>query len=164
MHARFFRNAVFTLGLAAVIAGPAGARPHATPTPEPTPAPVADPAVTKIARQQFVAWQAGTINKSLYAPEVLTKLTDAKVNDVARALAALGPLTDTTFIAPFEAADIPANARGYIYQMHCTAGNIYLWMILDADGKIATIFFKDKLDIETIERPGTPEPASPQPS
>ena len=81
-----------------------------------------------------------------------------------RALAALGPLTDTTFIGPFEAADIPPNARGYIYQMHCTAGNIYLWMILDADGKIATIFFKDKLDIETIERPGTPEPASPQPS
>ena len=48
--------------------------------------------------------------------------------------------------------------------MRCENGSIYLWIIIDADGKIATIFFKDKLDIETIERPGTPPPASPQPT
>jgi hypothetical protein len=163
MHARFIRTALLTLGIAAALAASAGARPKATPTPAPTPTPVADPAVTKVARQQFVAWQAGSINKALYAPEIVPKLTDAKINDVARALAALGPLTDTAFIGPFSANDIPPNAHGYIYQMHCADGSIYLWLILDADGKIATIFFKDKLDIETIERPGTPAPASSPP-
>ena len=34
--------------------------------------------------------------------------------------------------------DFPAGASGYIYQMRCTQGNVYLWLALDADGKIAT--------------------------
>ncbi len=163
MHAGTIRNAFVTLGITVALAGPAGARPHPTPTPEPTPTPVADPAVTKLVRQQFVAWQAGSINKALYAPALLPKLTDAKINDVARALAALGPLNDTIFVGPFAAADIPPDAHGYIYQMRCENGSIYLWLILDSGGKIATIFYKDKLEVETIERPGTPAPASPQP-
>ncbi|MGA8535663.1 MAG: hypothetical protein WB615_16260 [Candidatus Tumulicola sp.] len=163
MHARCFRHAIVALVLAGTLAAPALGRPSATPTPAPTPTPVADPSVTKIARQQFVAWQAGNVNRALYAPEVVAKLTDAKINDVAHALSALGPLTDTVFIGPFSAADIPPDAHGYIYQMRCSDGNIYLWMILDASGKIATVFFKDKLDVETIERPGAAGPASPQP-
>mgnify|MGYP001420755028 CR=1 FL=1 len=143
---------------AIALSAPVAARPSATPTPAPTPAPVADPAVTKVARQQFVAWQAANINKALYAPQVIPKLTDAKVNDVAHVLAALGPLDDTAFVAPFSAEDIPPDAHGYIYQMRCANGNIYMWMILDGDGKIATVFFKDKLDVETIERPAAPSP------
>lgn len=138
------------------------ARPSATPTPAPTSTPVADPAVTKVARQQFVAWQAGSINKTLYAPEVSAKLTDAKITEVSNALSGLGPLTDTVYVGPFSAADIPAGARGYIYQMRCSNGNIYLWLILDADAKIATIFFKDKLDVDTIENPASqPNPPPP---
>ncbi|MBV8116955.1 MAG: hypothetical protein JOZ01_03195 [Candidatus Eremiobacteraeota bacterium] len=162
MNACWLRNLVLVLALAAGTV-PAGARPSATPTPAPTATPVADPVVTKIARQQFVAWQAGSINKSLYAPQVVPKLTDAKVNDVAHALSGLGPLVDTAFIGPFSAADIPPDARGYIYQMRCTDGNVYLWMIIDGSGKIATIFFRNTLDVDTIERPGTPAPASPRP-
>lgn len=140
----------------------AQARPSATPTPAPTPTPAADPAVTKVARQQFVAWQAGSINKTLYAPQVLAKLTDAKIAEVSHALGGLGPLTDTVYVGPFSATDIPPGAHGYIYQMRCSNGNIYLWLILDADAKIATIFFKDKLDVETIENPASqPNPPPP---
>ncbi|HZP66367.1 MAG TPA: hypothetical protein VFB32_08655 [Rudaea sp.] len=157
------RYAVAVLTIVAGLTLPAGARPSPTPTPAPTPAPVADPLVTKIARQQFVAWQAGSINKRLYAPEVVPKLTDDKINDVARALSALGPLTDMTFVGPFSAADIPSGSEGYIYQMHCQEGNIYMWMILDSDGKIATVFFKDKLDVETLERPASEPPPSARP-
>lgn len=158
----FFRVAVLAGAGVWLAATAAQARPSATPTPAPTPAPVADPAVTKVARQQFVAWQAGSINKSLYAPEVVGKLTDAKIADVSHALGALGPLTDTVYIGPFSAADIPAGSHGYIYQMRCASGNIYLWLILDGDAKIATIFFKDKLDVETIENPGSqPNPPPP---
>lgn len=162
-----FPIAAFVRTVALAAAGvwllPAGAqaRPSATPTPAPTPTPVADPAVTKVARQQFVAWQAGSINRSLYAPQVLPKLTDAKIADVSHALGGLGPLTDTVYIGPFSAVDIPAGAHGYIYQMRCASGNIYLWLILDADAKIATIFFKDKLDVETIENPGSQPDAQP---
>ncbi|HEY1429273.1 MAG TPA: hypothetical protein VGF18_06850 [Candidatus Tumulicola sp.] len=140
----------------AALAVPALAAARPTPTPAPTPAPVADPAITKIAKQQFVAWQAGSVNQALYAPEVLAKLTQDKVDQTAKALSGLGPLTDTVYIGPFSAPDIPPDAKGYIYQMRCSEGNVYLWLILNTNGKIATIFFKDKLDVETVERPGAP--------
>jgi len=138
---------------------PGFARPHATPTPSPSPTPIADPVITKLARQQFVQWQAGTINKSLYAQQVLDKLTDAKIADTSTALGQLGALMDVVFIGPWIAPDFPPGARGYAYQMRCTSGNIYLWLALDAQGKIATILFKNRLDVETV----TPAP-SPSPS
>lgn len=143
----------------AVQTAPAQASSRPTPTPAPTPTPVADPAITRLARQQFVAWQAGNVNRSLYSPAVIPKLTDAKVSDVSHALGALGPLTNTVFMGPFAAEDIPPDAHGYIYQMQCAEGAIYQWMIVDGQGKIATIFFKDKLDVETLV--GTPAPNPP---
>lgn len=128
------------------------ARPH--PTPSPSPTPVADPEITKLARQQFVAWQAGEINQHLYAQQVLDKLNDAKIADTSKALGQLGALTDTVFIGPWVDPSFPVGARGYIYQMQCVEGNIYLWLALDPQGKIATIFFKNRLDTETV----TPSP------
>jgi hypothetical protein len=137
----------------------AGARPKATPTPVPTPTPVADPGITKLVVQQFVAWQAGNVNKTLYAPAVLSKLTDDKINQVSHALGTLGALTGTVYIGPFSAQDVPADAHGYIYQMQCREGNVYLWMIIDGQGKIATIFFKDRLDTEEVEVPASAAPS-----
>jgi hypothetical protein len=131
------------------------ARPHSTPTPSPSPAPIADPAITKLARQQFVSWQAGIVNQHLYAAQVTEKLSDEKVADTSRALGQLGALTDAVYIGPWIDRSFPPGARGYIYQMQCQSGNIYLWLALDSKGKIATIFFKNRLDIETI----TPAPS-----
>jgi hypothetical protein len=128
------------------------ARPH--PTPSPSPTPVADPEITKLARQQFVAWQAGDINQHLYAQQVLDKLNDTKIADTSKALGQLGALTDTVFVGPWVDPSFPVGARGYIYQMRCVEGNIYLWLALDPQGKIATIFFKNRLDTETV----TPSP------
>ncbi|HVN69921.1 MAG TPA: hypothetical protein VMU38_09785 [Candidatus Binatia bacterium] len=147
--------------LAVLAPAPGSARPHATPTPSPTPAPVADPAVTKIARTQFVQWQAGTVNKSLYADKVLPQLTDQKIADTSKALGELGALTDTTYIGRWINPEFPPGATGYIYQMHCISGNIYLWLALDAEGKIATIFFKSRLDVETITPAPSATPAEP---
>jgi hypothetical protein len=149
--------------LALLVCGAAQARPAPTPTASPTPTPVADPAVTKIVRQQFVAWQAGSVNKASYSPQLRGKLTDAMIDDVSHKLAALGPLTDTVFVGPFFANDLPSDAHGYIYQMMCQSGNVYLFTVLDAEGKIATIYFKDKLTTETVEVPATAVP-SPEPS
>ncbi len=137
---------------------PSAARPHSTPTPQPTPSPIADPAITKLARQQFVQWQAGAINKSLYAQQVLDKVDDAKIADTSKALGQLGALIDVVYIGPWVAPDFPAGARGYIYQMRCTSGNIYLWLALDAQGKIATILFKNRFDVETVTPAPSPSP------
>lgn len=147
-------------GLLVGLSSPAGARPHPTPTPSPTAAPSADPAITNVARHQFVAWQAGVINKTLYASQVLAQLTDAKIAQTSQALAQLGALTDVVYMGRWVNPDFPTGASGYIYQMRCTQGNVYLWLALDAEGKIATIFFKNRLDVETV----TPAPsASPSP-
>jgi hypothetical protein len=157
----FIRWAFAAIAAVALITGPAMARPHATPTPAPTPTPVADPAITQIARQQFVAWQAGTVHKNLYDAEVQAKLTDEKINDTSHALGGLGALTDTVFIGPFVSADLPPGAHGYIYHMICTAGAVYLWMIVDATGKIATIYFHDRLDVDTFTASPSPPPPTP---
>jgi hypothetical protein len=143
--------------LALLVAGPATgvARSHATPAPTPTP--VADPAITKIARQQFVQWQAGTVNKSLYAPEVVAKLTDEKIADTARALGQLGALTDMVYVGRWINPEMPT-LSGYIYQMRCTEGNVYLWLELQPDGKIASIVFKNRLDVENVTPGPSPTP------
>lgn len=104
-----------------------------------------------------MAWQAGIINEHLYSSQVLAKLSDAKIADTSKALGQLGALTDVVFIGPWVDASFPAGARGYIYQMRCVEGNVYLWLALDPSGKIATIFFKNRLDVETI----TPTPTPP---
>ena len=147
---------------ALLICGIALARSHAAPTPSPSPSPtpVADPAVTKLMRAQFVSLQAGTINKSLYAAGAQSKLTPAMIDDLSRKLAVLGPLTDMVYLGPFMTNDIPADAHGYIYQMVCREGNVYLLTILDAQGKIATIYFKDKLTTEDVEVPAGASPAA----
>jgi hypothetical protein len=133
---------------------PSWGRPRATPTPSPSP-PIADPAITKIARQQFVQWQSGAVNKSLYAPQTIPQLTEAKIAATSGLLAQLGALTDTVYIGPWLNPDFP-NRRGYIYQMRCAVGKVYLWFALDADGKIATLFFKNRLDVENV----TPAPSA----
>jgi hypothetical protein len=143
-----------------LLAGPATgwARPHQTPTPSPSPSPIADPAVTKIARQQFVQWQAGVVNKSLYLPEVVPKLTDEKIAETSKQLAELGALTDVAYVGRWVNPQFPPGVRGYIYQMRCVSGNVYLWLAIDAQGKI-DVFFKNRLDVETV----TPSPsATPQ--
>jgi hypothetical protein len=66
---------------------------------------------------------------------LLDKLSDTKIADTSRALGSLGALTDTVFIGPWVDSSFPAGARGYIYQMRCQTGNVYLWLALDAQGK-----------------------------
>jgi hypothetical protein len=133
----------------------AAARPH--PTPTPSPAPVADPAITALAKKQFVAWQAGSINKSAYATEILDQLTDDKVNQTSVALGKLGALTGMTYEGPLTVADLPGGS-GYIYHMTCIGGAVYLFMVLDPQGKIEKIFFKDQLTTEAVTASPSPPP------
>ncbi len=147
--------AIVALLLLALTA-PTLSRPRATPTPAPTPTPIADPAIDKLARQQFVGWQAGSINKALYAQQVLDKLSDEKIAQTSKGLGALGALTEAVYLGRWVSASFPAGARGYIYQMRCIEGNVYLWLALDPAGKIATILFTNRMDVETV----TPAPSA----
>lgn len=158
---RISRSAALAALFAVLVYGVAFARPHpASPTPSPSPTPVADPAVTKLMRQQFVALQSGTVNKTLYSAGARVKLTDAMIDDLSHKLAALGPLTDMLYLGPFFTNDIPSDAHGYIYQMLCREGNVYLLTIIDGQGKIATIYFKDKLTTEDVEVPAGASPSA----
>jgi hypothetical protein len=147
--------ASLAIALTVLVAQPATSWARATPTPSPSPTPIADPAITRIAKQQFVQWQAGTVNKSLYVPQVVPKLTDDKIAVTSRALAQLGALTDTVYIGRWINPDFPPGVNGYIYQMRCVSGNVYLWLAIDPAGKI-DVFFKNRLDVETV----TPAPSA----
>lgn len=144
--------------LLAALAVPSWGRPRATPTPAPTATPVADPAITKLARVQFVQWQAGTVNKSLYAPQVLSDLTDDKIKTTSEKLGELGALTDTVYVGRWLNPDFPPQTNGYIYQMRCSSGSIYLWLAVDAQGKIAHLTFKNRFDVETVTPAPSPSP------
>lgn len=147
---------ISTIAVAGLFALPSASwgRPRTTPSPSPTP--VADPAITKIARQQFVQWQAGVVSKNLYAAALLPELTDPKIADTSKALSQLGALTDMVFIGNWLNPTFPEGTHGYIYQMRCVEGNVYLWMALDGQGKIATLFFRNRLDAVTV----TPAPSA----
>ena len=148
---------------ALIFAAPAGARPQPTPSPSPTVAPSADPAITKLARQQFLAWQLGSLDRSLYDPQLVPQLTDAKIADTSKHIAPLGALISTSFIGSFAGEDFPPDAHGYIYQMVCTNGKVYQWMVVTGAGKIATMYFRDTLTTEDITGPasGSPPPQNP---
>jgi hypothetical protein len=147
-----FRSFAISAALALVLvafapAGPALARPHPTPTPTATPAPgPEDPAITQIARREFVAWQAGVIDKSRYADVTSTKMLPDKVADTSRALSALGALQHTEWLGPLALpADSPPGVKGYLYRMTCSNAAVYEQLTMAPDGKIDGIFFGDKL-------------------
>ncbi|MGA9274207.1 MAG: hypothetical protein WBV67_12030, partial [Candidatus Cybelea sp.] len=112
-----------------------------------------------LATQQFVQWQAGTVNKSLYAPQLLGQLTDAKIADTSQKLGELGAFTDSVYLGRWLNPEFPPEVRGYIYQMRCSSGNVYLWMAVNDQGKIVSFVFKNRFDVENV----TPTPsATPQ--
>ena len=58
--------------------------------------------------------------------------------------------------------DMPT-LNGYIYQMLCVEGNVYQWLELQPDGKIASIIFKDRLDVENVTPSPSPVPTPTEP-
>lgn len=126
--------------------------PHASPTPSPTPVPPADPAVTTIARRQFVAWQAGRIDRAQYTAGLNAQIPDAKIEQTATDLGALGALNSLVYLGPRDSNydDLPPGVHVYLYQMLCANGSIYEQLTLDASDKVAGIIF--------ASTPPTPSP------
>lgn len=113
--------------------------PEATNPPIPSPKPTAeDPKIHKLAVQQFLAWQNGTVNRSLYSDRVNADMSDEVLDRGTKTLANLGGLQQAQFQGI-------SNAKGtifYVYKMACQNGTIQMDFEMDPDGKIGLIFFE----------------------
>ena len=141
---------VTSLLAAALLCVPAVAlaRGHAvaSPTPAATPTPPPEnPAITRIARREFVAWQAGIVDRAHYAAVTQSKLTPAKIAATSKALGSLGPLTAVAWLGYLGIEDGPKGVTGYIYRMRCANATVFEELTIDPDGKIDGIMFRDKL-------------------
>jgi hypothetical protein len=116
-----------------------------TPTPAPTPLPPEDPAITTLARHEFVSWQAGVINKDHYVKAASDTLTDQSITNMSRALSALGALVRVEWFGHFNIIGAPPGVVGYTYRMDCTNDAIYEQLMIGPDGKIESINFLRKL-------------------
>lgn len=116
---------------------PAAAAPTNPPIPSPKPAPD-DPKLHKFAVQQFLAWQQGQVDRSLYSDDVNNELTDEVLDNATKTLARMGALQQTTFRGLSKAKDVTF----YVYKMTCEHGSVDMDFALDPEGKVAVIFFE----------------------
>lgn len=113
--------------------------PVATNPPLPSPKPTAeDPKIHKLAVQQFLAWQSGTVNRDLYSDRVNADMTDEVMDKGTKTLANLGGLQQVQF----RGISAAKGASFYVYKMVCENGAIQMDFAMDPDGKIALIFFE----------------------
>jgi hypothetical protein len=142
------------LALAAVLAASGGVCVRAQETPAPSPAAAAtpvpppplpspkpgpdDPKRHKLAVQQFLAWQQGQVDRTLYGDEVNSELNDELMDQATRTLANMGALQSAVFVGT-------AHAKGldvFVYKMICEHGSVNMDFALAPDGKISLIFFE----------------------
>ena len=143
MRFLFLLLMVAAVGVSMPVVSAAQSAPSADPTeappavPSPSPAPET-PKVTKFAIQQFLAWQGGVVDRSFYSDSVLDALTEDVLNRGTATLARLGGLQKSTFRGISRAK----GASFYVYRMACERGSVNMEFALDANGKIALIFFE----------------------
>jgi hypothetical protein len=131
----------------------ARAHPSPTPTATPTLAPE-NPAITTIARREFVAWQAGSVDKDHYVDAAQSQLTADVTDKMSKALVDLGALEGTQWYGNFPIIGAPPGVAGYTYKMNCSAGSIYEQLMIGPDGKIDSINFRRSLDEKSSPPPG----------
>jgi hypothetical protein len=136
---RLFRS--FIISAALVLTLGAGAKP--TPTATPT-LPPEDPAISAVARHEFVAWQAGVVDKNHYATAAQSSLTDDAISNMSKALSSYGALVHTVWLGHFPIVGGPPGVVGYTYRMECTNAPVFEQLMIGADGKIDSINFGKK--------------------
>lgn len=120
------------------VPSPAAATPvPPPPLPSPRPGPD-DPKRHKLAVQQFLAWQQGQVDRSLYGDEINGELNDEVMDQATRTLANMGALQSATFLGTAHAKGVDV----FVYKMTCEHGSVNMDFALDPDGKIGLIFFE----------------------
>lgn len=139
----FVISALVLASLFAIAPGQALAKHVAAPTASPSPPPE-DPAVTAIARREFVAWQAGVVTNSRYADQAQSSLTADHIATTSKELGQSGTLEKTEWVGPIIVDDAPPGTHGYWYKMICENGAVWERLIIGPDGKLDGILFRDK--------------------
>ncbi|HEY5258184.1 MAG TPA: hypothetical protein VIJ12_07355 [Candidatus Baltobacteraceae bacterium] len=137
--------------LLAVSGGPAIARPHPAPAATPAPLPPEDPAISKIAFGQFLAWQIGKVDRSRYTDAVDALMTPDTIAAAAQDLVSLGALQRVVWKGPSVAQGVPAGSKTYLYQVICSDGQVYMQFSIGPNGKLASMVFR-----KTLLEIGTP--------
>ncbi len=128
-----------------IAAMPTGVDARGKPAPAASPsAPPEDPAITAVARREFVAWQAGVVTASRYAEQAQSGLTADHIATTSKELGQAGTLEKTDWIGPVIVDDAPPGTRGYWYKMTCENSAVWERLIIGPDGKIDGIVFRDK--------------------
>ncbi len=108
--------------------------------------PSEDPAITQIARREFVAWQAGVVNPEHYSSKT-RGLEPEKIANTSKALGILGSLIRTEWLGPIPIiSGGPPDAKAYLFRMVCSNSAVFEELTIGGDGKIDGIFFRDKLN------------------
>jgi hypothetical protein len=122
------------------------ARTHPSPTPTATPTlPPENPAITAIARREFVSWQAGAVDKDHYVEAAQAQLTSDVTDKMSKALVGYGALERIEWYGTFPIVGAPPGVVGYTYRMDCSNDAIFEQLMIGADGKIDSINFLKKL-------------------
>ncbi|HEX8805908.1 MAG TPA: hypothetical protein VF741_03120 [Candidatus Aquilonibacter sp.] len=131
----------------------ARAHPSPTPTATPTLAPE-NPSITALARREFVAWQAGAVDKDHYVAAAAAQLTPDVTDKMSKVLVEYGALERIDWFGNFPIVGAPPGVTGYNYRMNCSNGSIYEQLMIDPDGKIDSINFRKTLEDKTPTPPG----------
>ena len=138
----------------------------AVPTVPPTPAPIEDPAITKIARQQFISWQAGAINRKAYTADMNALITQEKLSETSVELGQLGAYVSSEYVDEEPPAlGIPPGSKTYLYRMHGTVNAVYMLVSVTPKGQVASLAFRDSIyDIHPTPSPSPTPPPTPEPT
>jgi len=121
------------------------ARAHPSPSPTATPTlPPENPAITALARHEFVEIQAGSVDKSHYVDAAAAAMTTQATEKMSELLSSYGALIRVEWMGTFPVSG-PPGIMGYSYKMDCTTAPIFEQLVIDADGKIYSIDFLKKL-------------------
>jgi hypothetical protein len=143
---------LLTLGLAgSQSASAATTAPAVTPAPSPaasaataapaaaTASPVAeDPAITAAVKKQFLAWQVGAVDRTLYDAEMNKGINDAIVAQISSQLQSLGAPAKFTYVDRV----IYNDNRVYVYAVETAKAKVRMQYALDAAGKISGLYFR----------------------
>lgn len=122
---------------AAAAASPVSAAANASA--DATAAPLAeDPAITAAVKREFLAWQAGKIDRSGYDAEMNKALPDSAVAGVSAQLRSLGAPTKFVFID----RTIVSENRAYTYGAETPKAKLRILYVLDTAGKISGLWFR----------------------
>lgn len=122
------------------------ARTHPSPTPTATPTLAPEvPAITAVARREFVAWQAGAVDKDHYVDAAQAQLTADGTAKMSKVLVSYGALEHAEWYGNFPIIGAPPGVVGYTYRMVCTNDAIFEQLMIGPDGKIDSINFLKKL-------------------